>query len=904
MNALIESLNLWGSHAIRFAWPILWQSSLLISVIFALDFSLRRKIRPVVRYALWLVVLVKLLLPPSLAFPTGVGWWVRSSAPPALIPTTPSFVLTQSVAPEPMLPTDALPRLTRPSLPRPHLSFAGGAFVSSIALSLGLLLWMLWRWRQVARDVERASAAPDWLKDLLVATQRQAALRRSVRLRLTEKVMSPAVCGLLRPVILLPRSLSEKLPLAQLQAVLLHELIHLRRGDVVVNCAQALLQIVYWWHPLLWLANARIRRLREEAVDDAVMLALRDEAECYAPTLLEVARLAFPRPLASLGLVGILESKHALRQRIERLVNFVPPRRAGLSFGALLGILAFTAIALPQAEPPPKPAKAMGNSGSAGHATENQKTEVNGTNSASWEIETLTLDGKAQYDVATGLATASNGVRLKCSGTVLTADRATVNQKTGEVTVDGAVLIYCDGQVLSGEHARLDGKLLTSNPAVLIFRSNGTNLTFSRKGCQAIITKLDHIRLDHVYFDSLPLSEVILILGDESKKRDPNKRGINFITNPSADTETAEISSVPITIKPELRDVPLADVLEAIVKVSGKPIKYSIEDYAVVFSFKGKGQEPLYTRTFKVDPNTFLGRLRKRSGLAGSDDSWELYAAIRKFFSHAGVDLKPPKSVYFADRRGELLVRATVEDLGRIGGAIQKLNAAQDDARIKFKQFIEGDAQAHAAYYSIERYADASPKTGKDPTPLYTRFYRIDMKTALTWLRKQEGISAAYGEAELQIAARNFFTDAGVDFKPPNAFFLDASNRVLVVRSRPEDLEKIEAAIQKLNAAPPRVQIRLQLFELTNSLGLDAYLGSSIMQSPAFKGFSPTKGGVLTEPQYRAVLRAMENREGAEQVTDQTVTTQSGRQTRVKVQKPDQELELYEGHGVLVEHER
>ena len=114
-----------------------------------------------------------------------------------------------------------------------------------------------------------------------------------------------------------------------------------------MNCAQALVQIVYWWHPLLWFANARIRRVREEAVDDAVMLALRDDAEAYAPTLLEVAKLAFHRPLASLGLVGILESRSALRQRIERLVNFRAPRKAGLTLVSLCGICVFSAIALP-----------------------------------------------------------------------------------------------------------------------------------------------------------------------------------------------------------------------------------------------------------------------------------------------------------------------------------------------------------------------------------------------------------------------------------------------------------------------------------------------------------------------------------------------------------------------------
>ena len=158
------------------------------------------------------------------------------------------------------------------------------------------------------------------------------------------------MCGLFRPVILLPRSLAERLPPAQLRAVLLHELLHLRRGDVWVNCAQALLQIAYWWHPLLWLANARIRRVREEAVDDAVMLALNEDAEAYAPTLLEVAKLALHRPLASLGLVGILESRNALRQRIERLVDFRPPRKAGLTLGSALAVLAFAAVAVPMGQ--------------------------------------------------------------------------------------------------------------------------------------------------------------------------------------------------------------------------------------------------------------------------------------------------------------------------------------------------------------------------------------------------------------------------------------------------------------------------------------------------------------------------------------------------------------------------
>jgi len=127
---------------------------------------------------------------------------------------------------------------------------------------------------------------------------------------------------------------------------------HLRRGDIFVSLAQALLQIIYWWHPLLWFANSRIRRLREEAVDDCVMLALQDHAETYPATLLEVARMTFQRPLASLGLVGILESKHSLRQRIERLLNFRKPSTPGLTCLSVIAVFAFGAVAVPMGEPP------------------------------------------------------------------------------------------------------------------------------------------------------------------------------------------------------------------------------------------------------------------------------------------------------------------------------------------------------------------------------------------------------------------------------------------------------------------------------------------------------------------------------------------------------------------------
>ncbi len=351
MNVLIETVNQWGRTFLSLAWPMLWQSSLLIIVLFAADFLFRRKIRAAIRYALWLVVVLKLCLPPTLALPTGAAWWLFP-AKPVNTPPIPKYVVTYNQS-EAAAPMESVPQ-TMPLFvpPPPKLDGIGWALVGFGTVSAALAMWLTIRWWQISRKVRRATAS-DKFTGPLAEIQVQANLRSPLRLKLVDGRMSPAVCGLFRPVILLPRVAGRaafRRPIARRAAA--RSCFTCGGGDVWVNCAQALLQIAYWWHPLLWLANARIRRVREEAVDDAVMLALSGEAETYAPTLLEVAKLALHRPLASLGLVGILESRSALRQRIERLLDFRPPRKAGLTFLSLCGIFAFSAVAVPMGQGP------------------------------------------------------------------------------------------------------------------------------------------------------------------------------------------------------------------------------------------------------------------------------------------------------------------------------------------------------------------------------------------------------------------------------------------------------------------------------------------------------------------------------------------------------------------------
>ncbi|MGA1238189.1 MAG: M56 family metallopeptidase [Limisphaerales bacterium] len=353
MNTIISFLNQTGDAALHFAGAMAWQAALVIAVVFGLDTVLRNRSGAALRYALWLLVLVKLLLPPSLALPTGIGYWIRASqppAPPALAPEP-----TIQVSSEPM--EFPLPSVVEPlAAPAPTLHDAGmllALWTGGVVVLLVLLVVRSWR---LMRVVAGARLAPDSIQALVQAASGQVKLTKPVSVRTSDSIGSPAVCGLWKPIILLPTDLTARLSGDHLRSVLLHELLHVKRKDVWANCLQTLLQAAYWWHPLVWFANEHIRRTREEVVDEGVMVALGKSSEVYPSTLLEVAKGALRRPLTALGLVGIFESRSALRQRIQRLIDRPVPRSARLNAVGWGAVLTTGILMLPMAQG--KPAEA------------------------------------------------------------------------------------------------------------------------------------------------------------------------------------------------------------------------------------------------------------------------------------------------------------------------------------------------------------------------------------------------------------------------------------------------------------------------------------------------------------------------------------------------------------------
>ena len=388
MISLISHLNAAGESFVRFALPMLIQSSLLILILLVLELILRPKTRSALRYGLWMLVLVKLMLPSSLAAPTGIGYWVGGSflspsphpgAPAAqaaglalMPPARPAPLPDDTLAAPDQNPTaEAGPLNPSPSYgrgwpegpgegspipahnaasPAPPLTWQAFILLAWGAIAAAMLLLLLQRAFFVRGLIAAASPAGTDLLAALDHCRQRMSCRQPIALKISDLAASPAVCGLFRPVILIPRQLAGKLEGARLEAVLLHELAHLKRGDLWVNCLQALLQIAYFYNPLLWLANAVIRRLREQAVDEMVLVTLGAPPEEYSAALVDVARLSLRRPALSLRLVGVVESPKALTQRIRLILTRPIPKSARLGLAGGLFVLIAGALLLPMAK--------------------------------------------------------------------------------------------------------------------------------------------------------------------------------------------------------------------------------------------------------------------------------------------------------------------------------------------------------------------------------------------------------------------------------------------------------------------------------------------------------------------------------------------------------------------------
>ncbi len=311
----------------------LWQSTAFAALAFLLTLSLRGN-RAAVRYGVWLAASVKFLVPFSLLVQAG------SQFGPRLAPRAgdgPLSILVEEAGLRWPHGNSARAIAGHPSAAwNLTLVFAGVWLLGSIAVALS---WIV-RWRRM-RAMYRATepGEPAMLDELL----HTLGIRTRVRLVCSKAVAEPAVAGIFRPTLWLPAGIGSRLEPAQLRAILLHELSHVRRRDNLASACHMLVEALFWFHPLVWWIGARLVEERERACDEEV-LRLGGEPQAYAEGILQVCRFG----LAALPCVSGVGGAD-LNERIRRIMQARAVRPLGSARKMLVSAAATAAVLTPVA---------------------------------------------------------------------------------------------------------------------------------------------------------------------------------------------------------------------------------------------------------------------------------------------------------------------------------------------------------------------------------------------------------------------------------------------------------------------------------------------------------------------------------------------------------------------------
>ena len=300
----------------------LWQSTAVALAAWLLELTLRRN-RAAVRYGVWMVASIKFLLPFSIF--EAAGEIIRPRAVPAL-PSTAISVAVSQIA-QPFEPVQQASPWVASSAQNLHSWPIFLAIALWAAGSLVIGLRWLRSWRQIRAAVRLAQPC---------------AINAAVPVLISPSLMEPGVFGAIRPVMLLPEGIANRLTKSQLNAVVEHEMCHVRRRDNLTFALHMVVEALFWFNPMVWWIGARLVEERERACDEAV-LERGNEAGTYAESILSVCKHCIESPLPCAA--GVSGSD--LKKRIVHILNEGVTNRLGTSRKILLGGIGLLAVALP-----------------------------------------------------------------------------------------------------------------------------------------------------------------------------------------------------------------------------------------------------------------------------------------------------------------------------------------------------------------------------------------------------------------------------------------------------------------------------------------------------------------------------------------------------------------------------
>lgn len=321
----------WSSWLWPNVWVHLWEATLFVGLV-ALAVRLLRRAPASTRYWFWLLAAVKLLVPSVL-----LAWLV--SAIPTTTPSLPPPPLEQStIGAQASDPGRPVYQILEPLLPSPPVvAQPVSATVHNELYCTLTLIWLVGfaffvvRWARSSSSLARAVRSGHRIissretEILKRARSRLPPLKQKVDILVSSNLSEAGLWGIWRPTVLLPKGAASRLSDEELEAVMLHELIHVKRRDNLAVVLQKAIFALLWFFPLMWLIDRKLFEERERACDEEV-LRLRQSPETYISGILKVVRACVEQRLVGTSSIG----GASLKRRMKHLLSTEPPRGLGM----------------------------------------------------------------------------------------------------------------------------------------------------------------------------------------------------------------------------------------------------------------------------------------------------------------------------------------------------------------------------------------------------------------------------------------------------------------------------------------------------------------------------------------------------------------------------------------------
>jgi len=286
-------------------WMQSWQICAVVGMVWLATRLLRNR-SPHIIHALWLVVLLKCATPPLWSNSAGMFCWVQSIdtskaeetevvAAPVVQHTADNSVLLEPVNVETERLTESEPLASYDDVPQPvstaeahpkptWITWLLIVWVGGIVTSTAILCVQFIRCLLLCRNSDHHAE----LQQAVELLAQKIGVRRRVRVLVTPSNVGPAVVGIFRPVMILPEAIVRGASVESLHPVLMHELIHIRRGDLWLGILEKLTRLFWWFHPLVHWSVRQASRSAEACCDQESLAALKCSPRYYAQCLLTI----------------------------------------------------------------------------------------------------------------------------------------------------------------------------------------------------------------------------------------------------------------------------------------------------------------------------------------------------------------------------------------------------------------------------------------------------------------------------------------------------------------------------------------------------------------------------------------------------------------------------------------